>query len=79
VLTTQARLSLASFVAEVHRLATGRPLTITEAREYFRSPKCLADTVERSGLLNDPQRRRHLDQLLITQRHCPHEESAHEL
>jgi hypothetical protein len=79
VVTTRARLGLASFVAEVHRLATGQPLTITEAREYFRNPRCLADTVKRSGLLSDPQRRQHLDQLLAAQGHCSHEESAHGL
>jgi len=62
--TTQARLSLAAFVAEVHRLATGQPLTVTEARGYFRNPKCLADVVRRSGLLVDPRRRRRLEQLL---------------
>ena len=70
---TQANLSLATLVAEVHRLATGQPLTITEAREYFRNPKHLADVVRRSGLLVDRRRRRRLEQLLAV------EESTHGL
>lgn len=70
--TRQARSSLADFVAEVHRLATGQPVTITEAREYFRNPRHLADVVRRSGLLVD-QRRRRLEQLLGV------EESTHGL
>jgi hypothetical protein len=74
VVTEQARWSLASFVVEVHRLATGRAITIAEAREYFNHPESLADVVRRSGLVNDPPRRLRLQQLLAAQQP---EESAH--
>ncbi|MBN9662288.1 MAG: hypothetical protein J0H49_29085 [Acidobacteria bacterium] len=60
----QARPSLASLIAEVHCLATGRAITIAEAREYFKDPKCLADVVWRSGVLHNPPGHLRLQQLL---------------
>ena len=65
MVTKQDRPNLARLVAEVHRLATGRAVTITEAREYFKNPKCLTDVVRRSGLLHDPPQRFRLQQLLV--------------
>ncbi len=64
--TTPMRMSLVSLLTEVHRLATGQPLTVDEALEYFRNPKRLAAVVERSGLLHDPQRRLRLEHLIAT-------------
>ena len=72
----QARLSLAGLVAAVHRLATGRTITIVEAQEYFRHPEALANVVRQSGLVNDPPRKLRLQQLLATQER---EESDHGL
>lgn len=74
MVTEQARPSLASFVVEVHRLATGRTITIAEALNYFRDPRALADTVRQSRLMDDPQQRRYLQQLLAAQQT---EESGH--
>ena len=76
MVTEQARPSLASLIAKVHRLATGRAITVAEACEYFKNPKSLADAIRRSGLVDDPRRRLHLQQLLATQEK---EESTHGL
>lgn len=67
MVTSNARPSLAGLLAEVHRLVTGRAITIAEARKYFRHPETLANVVRQSGLLNDPPRRRRLQQLLDTE------------
>ncbi len=64
---TRGSVGLASLITEVHRLATGRPLSIAEALEYFSDPQRLAVVVERSGLLHDPQRRLRLQRLLATE------------
>lgn len=74
--TRQARPSLACLVADVHHLATGGVVTITEAHEYFRHPESLANVVRQSGLLNDPPRKLRLQQLLAAQQP---EESTHGL
>lgn len=76
MVTKQASPSLARLLSEVHHLATGRPITIAEALNYFRHPKALTDAVRQSGLMDNPQRRRHLQQLLAAQQT---EESAHGL
>jgi hypothetical protein len=65
---------LAGLVAAIHRLATGRAITIAEAREYFNHPESLANVVRQSGLVNDPQRRFRLQQLIAAQEK---EESTH--
>jgi hypothetical protein len=76
VATKEACPSLASVIAEVHRLATGRAITVAEAREYFRHPESLANVVRQSGLMNDPPRKLRLQQLLTAQQP---EVSAHGL
>ena len=76
MVTTRGRVELAGLLTEVHRLATGRPLSIEEALEYFRSPKRLATVVERSGLLHDPQRRLRLEQLIATEEKHLHKEAG---
>ena len=72
--TKQARRSVAILVAAIHRLATGRAITIAEARGYFNHPESLANVVRQSGLVNDPQRRIRLQQLVAAQEQ---EESVH--
>ncbi len=51
-------------LAGVHRIATGRELTLEEARVYFREPKQLAQAVAVTGALNDPQKRMELERIL---------------
>lgn len=76
MVTTRGRVGLAGLLTAVHRLATGRPLSIEEALEYFRSPKRLATVVEQSGLLHDPRRRLQLERLIATEEdHPPTEET----
>lgn len=65
--TKPTRPSLARLMVEVHHLATGHAITIAEAREYFHRPELLADVVRRSGLVDDPSRRRQLQRMLATQ------------
>ena len=55
---------LSGFLANVHRLATGRELKLTDALKYFRDPARLTLIVERSGVLADPSKRRRLEALL---------------
>ncbi len=75
----QARLSSAGFVAAVHHLATGRTITVAEALNYFSDPNALTDAVRQSGLMDDPQRRCQVQQLLTAQERRRHEERAHGL
>ncbi len=50
--------------SQVHELATGHELQMEEALSYFADPKRLAAVVERSGVLDDPEKRVALQQLL---------------
>lgn len=61
-------IGLQELFREVHRLATGRELSVTEAMNYFGDPKRLASVVERSGILSDPARRRRLETMLSESR-----------
>jgi len=49
---------------EMHRIATGQEITQQQAREYFRNPKWLAEVVESSGAVNDPEKSATLRELL---------------
>lgn len=51
-------------LADVHRLATGRELELTDALKYFRDPARLTMVVERSGILANSSKRRRLEALL---------------
>jgi hypothetical protein len=54
--------------ARVHELATGRDLQMEDAVNYFGDPKRLASVVERSGILDNPAKRRKLEMLLSERR-----------
>lgn len=60
------RTGLAGLFTEMHQLATGRALTKEEARAYFEDPSRLVRVVEHSGVLDDPQKRSRLEQLIAT-------------
>ena len=60
---------LTGLIANVHRLATGRELELTDALPYFGDPKRLASVVAQSGVPADPAKRRKLDMLLSESRH----------
>jgi len=77
VVPTRGSVRLAGLLTEVHRLATGRTLSISEALEYFRNPHRLAVAVERSGLLHDPHRRLRLEQLIATEEDRSQREPPH--
>ena len=60
---------LSGLLADVHRLATGRELELTDALKYFRDPARLAQVVERSGILANASKRRRLEALLSEPQH----------
>jgi hypothetical protein len=55
---------LSGLLADVHRLATGRELQLSDALDYFGDPKRLASIVEGGGVLAVPSKRRKLEALL---------------
>lgn len=59
---------LSGLLADVHRLATGRELKLTDALRYFRDPTRLTLIVERSGVLANASKRRKLEALLSERR-----------
>lgn len=62
--TPATLLSLCEVMREMHRIATGQEITQQQAREYFRNPKRLAEVVESSGAVNDPEKSAALRELL---------------
>lgn len=52
------------FLREAHLIATGNMITGQEAMAYFRNPKLLAQAIEASGVLDDPEKRLALERLL---------------
>ncbi len=60
---------LSGLLADVHRLATGRELPLSDALDYFGDPKRLVLVAARSGILADLSKRRKLEALLSEPRH----------
>lgn len=50
----------AELIAAIHRIATGQPVTMANAIDYFHEPSLIRSVVERSGCLDDPVRRSQL-------------------
>ena len=57
-------MTIAELVANVHRIATGNPITTDGALAYFRDPPLLRSLVEQSGCLNDPAKQRQIAEIL---------------